>query len=219
MSAINAVTPERRAPRGLSGVSFTVCAKVDRDSGQRLRRFRNDATILRRKSEPDRRGLDPAIQILLQALDFVAAGWPGLRPAMTIIHRADAAGTPKPVASCEASAYCRPAEPPGAIQGMPWRLHSFSMKAVGFSSAKAGKRLRSRETPTKGSKMPKMKTKSSVKKRFKITGTGKVVAMQAGKRHGMIKRTPKFIRNARGGVVLQDGDARIVKKAAPYGLD
>ena len=49
--------------------------------------------------------------------------------------------------------------------------------------------------------MPKMKTKSGVKKRFKITGSGKVVAGQAGKRHGMIKRTPKFIRNARGGVV------------------
>ncbi len=67
--------------------------------------------------------------------------------------------------------------------------------------------------------MPKMKTKSGVKKRFKITGTGKVVAGQAGKRHGMIKRTPKFIRNARGGVVLQDGDARIIKKMSPYGLD
>jgi large subunit ribosomal protein L35 len=76
-----------------------------------------------------------------------------------------------------------------------------------------------RETPTKGSKMPKMKTKSGVKKRFKITGAGKVVAGQAGKRHGMIKRTPKFIRSARGGVVLEDGDARIIKKFTPYGLD
>ncbi len=67
--------------------------------------------------------------------------------------------------------------------------------------------------------MPKLKTKSSVKKRFKITGTGKVMAGQAGKRHGMIKRTPKFIRNARGGVVLEPGDASHIKKAAPYGLD
>ena len=46
--------------------------------------------------------------------------------------------------------------------------------------------------------MPKMKTKSGAKKRFKITGTGKVVYAQAGKRHGMIKRTPKQIRNLRG---------------------
>lgn len=67
--------------------------------------------------------------------------------------------------------------------------------------------------------MPKLKTKSGVKKRFKITGTGKVVAAQAGKRHNMIKRTPKFIRNARGTVVLEKGDAEIVKKFSPYGLD
>ncbi len=67
--------------------------------------------------------------------------------------------------------------------------------------------------------MPKMKTKSGVKKRFKITGTGKVMAAQAGKRHGMIKRTPKFIRSARGTFVLEEGDARIIKKMSPYGLD
>ena len=46
--------------------------------------------------------------------------------------------------------------------------------------------------------MPKLKTKSGAKKRFKITGTGKVVYAQAGKRHGMIKRTNKQIRNLRG---------------------
>lgn len=67
--------------------------------------------------------------------------------------------------------------------------------------------------------MPKMKTKSSVKKRFKITATGKVMAGQAGKRHGMIKRTPKFIRSARGSTVLEPGDAAIIKKFSPYGLD
>ncbi|MFZ1813155.1 MAG: 50S ribosomal protein L35 [Rhizobiaceae bacterium] len=65
--------------------------------------------------------------------------------------------------------------------------------------------------------MPKMKTKSSVKKRFKLTGTGKVKVAQAGKRHGMIKRSNKFIRDARGTTVLSDQDARIVKKYLPYG--
>ena len=39
--------------------------------------------------------------------------------------------------------------------------------------------------------MPKLKTKSGAKKRFKITGTGKVVYAHQGKRHGMIKRTNK----------------------------
>ena len=39
--------------------------------------------------------------------------------------------------------------------------------------------------------MPKLKTKSGAKKRFKVTATGKVMAAQRGKRHGMIKRTKK----------------------------
>lgn len=64
--------------------------------------------------------------------------------------------------------------------------------------------------------MPKLKTKSGAKKRFKVTGTGKVMCAQAGKRHGMIKRTKKFIRNARGMSVLSDQDARIVKQFLPY---
>jgi large subunit ribosomal protein L35 len=62
------------------------------------------------------------------------------------------------------------------------------------------------------SKMPKLKTKSGAKKRFKLTGTGRVKAGQAGKRHGMIKRTAKFVRNARGTTTLSDADAKIVKQ-------
>ncbi len=65
--------------------------------------------------------------------------------------------------------------------------------------------------------MPKMKTKSSAKKRFKITATGKVLASQAGKQHGMIKRTNKQLRNQRGTTVLSDQDARVIKKMLPYG--
>jgi large subunit ribosomal protein L35 len=64
--------------------------------------------------------------------------------------------------------------------------------------------------------MPKLKTKSGAKKRFKMTGTGKVKAGPAGKRHGMIKRTPKNIRQNRGMEILSDQDARIVKKYMPY---
>ena len=65
--------------------------------------------------------------------------------------------------------------------------------------------------------MPKMKTKSSCKKRFKMTASGRIKAGQAGKRHGMIKRSNKFIRDARGTTVLSDQDAKIVKKYLPYG--
>ena len=64
--------------------------------------------------------------------------------------------------------------------------------------------------------MPKLKTKSSAKKRFKMTATGKVKFAQAGKRHGMIKRTNSFIRKARGTAVMADPDARIVKQFMPY---
>ncbi|MEM8934856.1 MAG: 50S ribosomal protein L35 [Pseudomonadota bacterium] len=64
--------------------------------------------------------------------------------------------------------------------------------------------------------MPKMKTKSGAKKRFKMTASGKVKVGVAGKRHGMIKRTPKQIRQNRGMDVLSDQDAKIVKKYMPY---
>ena len=64
--------------------------------------------------------------------------------------------------------------------------------------------------------MPKLKTKSSAKKRFKITAKGKVVMGQAGKRHGMIKRTNSQIRKLRGSKIMTKQDTRIVKSYMPY---
>jgi large subunit ribosomal protein L35 len=64
--------------------------------------------------------------------------------------------------------------------------------------------------------MSKMKTKSAAKKRFRFTASGRVKAGPAGKRHGMIKRTPKFVRDATGTMILSDSDAKIVKKYMPY---
>ena len=52
--------------------------------------------------------------------------------------------------------------------------------------------------------MPKLKTKSSAKKRFKISARGKVISAQAGKRHGMIKRTNSQIRKLRGTTTLSN---------------
>jgi large subunit ribosomal protein L35 len=60
--------------------------------------------------------------------------------------------------------------------------------------------------------MPKMKTKSGAKKRFRLTASGLVKAGQAGKRHGMIKRSKKFIRNQRGTTILSEADQKVVKK-------
>ena len=61
-----------------------------------------------------------------------------------------------------------------------------------------------------------MKTKSGAKKRFKITASGRVKSAQAGKRHGMIKRSRKFIRNARGTALLSKSDEGIIKSFLPY---
>ncbi|WP_310474491.1 50S ribosomal protein L35 [Sandarakinorhabdus sp.] len=66
--------------------------------------------------------------------------------------------------------------------------------------------------------MPKMKTKSGVKKRFKITATGKVKHGVAGKRHRLIHHTSKYIRQNRGTDVLAKSDTARVHAWAPYGL-
>lgn len=64
--------------------------------------------------------------------------------------------------------------------------------------------------------MPKLKTKSSAKKRFSLTATGKVRRNYAGKNHGMIKRTNKQIRNQRGTTIMAKSDAKVVRKFIPY---
>ncbi|WP_419813785.1 50S ribosomal protein L35 [Glacieibacterium sp.] len=66
--------------------------------------------------------------------------------------------------------------------------------------------------------MPKLKTKSGVKKRFKITANGKIKHGVAGKRHRLIHHTAKYIRQNRGTSVLSVADTRTVKLWAPYGL-
>ena len=66
--------------------------------------------------------------------------------------------------------------------------------------------------------MPKMKTKSAAKKRFKFTATGKVKHGVAGKRHRLMSHNAKYIRQNRGTDVLSSADVDHVKKWAPYGL-
>jgi ribosomal protein L35 len=70
----------------------------------------------------------------------------------------------------------------------------------------------------KETKMPKLKTKSSVKKRFKITATGKVLAGPGNKRHGLINRSQKVKRSNRGSQTLTHADGLTVKQWAPYGI-
>lgn len=57
----------------------------------------------------------------------------------------------------------------------------------------------------------KLKTKSSAKKRFRLTGTGKVKMAQANRRHGMRKRSNDMLRDSRGMSIMHDSDAKKVK--------
>ncbi|HEY9235207.1 MULTISPECIES: 50S ribosomal protein L35 [Phenylobacterium] len=66
--------------------------------------------------------------------------------------------------------------------------------------------------------MPKLKTKSGVKKRFKMTASGKLKAGVAGKRHRLISHSAKYIRQNRGTKVMTEADTKIVKLWIPYGL-
>jgi large subunit ribosomal protein L35 len=77
----------------------------------------------------------------------------------------------------------------------------------------------SRRCAQKETKMPKLKTKSGVKKRFKLTATGKVKHGVAGKRHRLISHNAKYIRQNRGTRVLSDADTKTIKLWAPYGLN
>lgn len=54
--------------------------------------------------------------------------------------------------------------------------------------------------------MPKMKTHSSAKKRFKVTGTGKIKRNRARMRHLMRKKTTKAKRHLRNGVVVNHAE-------------
>ena len=66
--------------------------------------------------------------------------------------------------------------------------------------------------------MSKMKTKSSAKKRFSLTASGKVRANVAFKRHCLSAKSAKMKRQARGTMVLAEADGRNVRRFyLPYG--
>ena len=66
--------------------------------------------------------------------------------------------------------------------------------------------------------MSKMKTKSSVKKRFRLTASGKVRAGASFKRHMLSCKRSKMQRQNRGMAVLDHQDGLTVMQWAPYGL-
>ncbi|MCF0145696.1 MAG: 50S ribosomal protein L35 [Eubacterium sp.] len=64
--------------------------------------------------------------------------------------------------------------------------------------------------------MAKMKTKRAAAKRFKTTGTGKLVRNKAYKSHILTKKSPKRKRNLRKATVLDQTNVRNMKKVLPY---
>ena len=64
--------------------------------------------------------------------------------------------------------------------------------------------------------MPKMKTVKGVKRRLKITGTGKVIGFQAGKRHLLSGKRAKIKRQLRRPQILSPVEARKVRALLPY---
>ena len=64
--------------------------------------------------------------------------------------------------------------------------------------------------------MPKMKTRSGAKKRFRVRGSGSVKRSQAGKRHILTKRSTKNKRQLRGSTGVHATNANTVAAMLPY---
>ena len=60
--------------------------------------------------------------------------------------------------------------------------------------------------------MPKNKTHSGASKRFKVTGSGKILREKAGKRHILEKKSSKVTRRMSGTAVVSENDAPRIKK-------
>lgn len=64
--------------------------------------------------------------------------------------------------------------------------------------------------------MPKLKTHSGAKKRFRVTGSGKVMHQTQGRRHLLVPMSSTRLRNMRKDNVLGKTDADTIKKMMPY---
>ena len=109
----------------------------------------------------------------------------------------------------------------GSTPCIPWRAALYARFAWVFRRdawVRANRHARPPSLFLQEIKMPKLKTKSSVKKRFKITATGKVLAGPGKKRHNLMARTQKSKRSNRGSQTLTHADGLTVKQWAPYGI-
>ncbi len=65
--------------------------------------------------------------------------------------------------------------------------------------------------------MPKIKTRRSAKKRYSLTGSGKVKYKKQGLRHILTKKSSKRKRRLRHPAILSAVEAKRAKKLIPYG--
>ncbi|MDR2098581.1 MAG: 50S ribosomal protein L35 [Rickettsiales bacterium] len=66
--------------------------------------------------------------------------------------------------------------------------------------------------------MPKLKTKSALKLRFRQTATGKIKASRAGHNHFMRRKSGRSLTEAVHPQYLEKGDSRLLAKLMPYGV-
>jgi large subunit ribosomal protein L35 len=60
--------------------------------------------------------------------------------------------------------------------------------------------------------MPKQKTHSGAKKRFKITGSGKVKKQGSGMRHHLEHKSSRVTRRQNRDVIIAPGEAKVIKR-------
>lgn len=67
--------------------------------------------------------------------------------------------------------------------------------------------------------MPKMKTNRAARKRFRLTGSGKVRRFKQGKSHILTKKSRKRKRRLRKGALVDASNMKQVSRLLPYGAD
>ena len=64
--------------------------------------------------------------------------------------------------------------------------------------------------------MPKVKTRRAAAKRFKVSGSGKLIRNKAYKSHILTKKSTKRKRNLRKDIVTDSTNSKVMKKILPY---
>jgi large subunit ribosomal protein L35 len=64
--------------------------------------------------------------------------------------------------------------------------------------------------------MPKMKTSKTAKKRFRVSGSGRVRRPKAGGNHGLSNKSRKRLRRLRNNDMVPDTLEKKIKRLLPY---